>query len=190
MPIPNKARSEAMRQTLVDAARSLFVEKGYAETATPDIVAKAGVTLGALYHHFDDKKALFRAVVEREAADVAAAIEETPLSEHDPREAILGGTRRYFDAMAKQGRTRLLLLDGPSVLGADAMRALDEKTAESSLRAGLEALLKDTSHSDKAKEITMLLSAAFDRAALAMASGADKRRMEDAIIALIDGLTA
>lgn len=110
----NKARSEAMRQTLIDAARSLFVEKGYAETATPDIVDKAGVTRGALYHHFADKKALFRAVVEREAADVAAAIEDTSLPENSPRAAVLAGTRRYFDAMAVQGRTRLMLLDGPS----------------------------------------------------------------------------
>ena len=171
----NKARSEAMRQTLIDAARSLFVEKGYAETATPDIVDKAGVTRGALYHHFADKKALFRAVVEREAAEVAGAIEDTSLPENSPRAAVLAGTRRYFDAMAVQGRTRLMLLDGPSILGPEAMRALDEQTAESSLRAGLQELLKGTPNSRKSDEIAMLLSAAFDRAALAIASGADRR---------------
>ena len=190
MPVSNKARSEAMRQTLMEAARSLFIEKGYADTATPDIVAKAGVTRGALYHHFEDKKALFRAVVEREAAAVAVAIEDTPLTGKNPREALLEGTRRYFDAMAADGRTRLMLLDGPSILGWEAMRELDEQTAESSLRAGLEELLEGTPHHGEAGEIAMLLSAAFDRAALAIAGGADRRAWEHAIIALIDGLTA
>ncbi|MDZ7601973.1 MAG: helix-turn-helix domain-containing protein, partial [Hoeflea sp.] len=112
----NKDRSESMRQALMDAARTLFIEKGYADTATPEIVATAGVTRGALYHHFEDKRELFRAVIEREAEDVAGEIEASSPSGSSPREAILAGTRAYFDAMARPGRTRLLLLDGPAVL--------------------------------------------------------------------------
>ena len=71
----NRERTERHARDLLAAARALFTDKGYAETGTPDIVAAAGVTRGALYHHFADKQALFRAVVEREAAAVAAEIE-------------------------------------------------------------------------------------------------------------------
>ncbi|KJS21479.1 MAG: TetR family transcriptional regulator [Hoeflea sp. BRH_c9] len=185
----NKERSETMRQALVDAARELFIDKGYAETATPDIVAKAGVTRGALYHHFEDKRALFRAVIEREAADVAANIEAAAPPGGSPRQAILEGTRAYFDAMAESGRTRLLLLDGPAVLGLEMMRAIDKETSEASLGEGLHALLSGSRNSPQAETLAILLSAAFDRAALAIESGADRRQCEDAIAALIDGLT-
>lgn len=185
----NRERSETMRHALIDAARSLFIEKGYAETATPDIVALAGVTRGALYHHFEDKRALFRAVIEREAADVAADIEAVTPPGNKPRQAILEGTRAYFDAMAKPGRTRLLLLDGPAVLGTDMMRAIDKETSEASLKQGLQALLSGSRNSAQAETLAILLSAAFDRAALAIETGADRRQCEDAIAALIDGLT-
>ena len=94
----------------MNAARRLFVENGYAETATPDIVAEAGVTRGALYHHFEDKKALFRAVIEREATDVADEIERRAKRQTTPRDALLEGAAAYFDAMEVEGRTRLLLL--------------------------------------------------------------------------------
>lgn len=184
----NKERSETMRQALIDAARTLFVDKGYAETATPEIVATAGVTRGALYHHFEDKKALFRAVIEREAAEVAADIEAAAPPASDPRQAILEGTRAYFDAMAKPGRTRLLLLDGPAVLGTEMMRSIDRETSEASLKQGIEALLSGSRNGDKVETLAILLSAAFDRAALAIETGADRRQCEDAIAALIDGL--
>lgn len=185
----NKDRTESMRQALMDAGRSLFVEKGYAETATPEIVAMAGVTRGALYHHFEDKKALFRAVIEREAAEVAADIETATPPDSKPRKAILEGTRAYFDAMAKPGRTRLLLLDGPAVLGTEMMRAIDRETSEASLKQGIQALLTGSRNSGHAETLAILLSAAFDRAALVIETGADRRQCEDAIAALIDGLT-
>lgn len=185
----NKDRTEATRTALLDAARRLFVEKGYAQTATPDIVAAAGVTRGALYHHFEDKKALFLAVAEREAAAVAAEIETTATPSTDARMALLSGARGYFDAMAANGRTRLLLLEAPAVLGANAAAAIDRDNAERSLRAGLSALLRKHGGRDALdRELTALLSAAFDRAAMEIAAGADRKAYEAALAELIDGL--
>lgn len=170
----------------MDAARRLFVEKGYAQTATPDIVAQAGVTRGALYHHFADKKALFRAVIESEAADVAREIERGARRHTAPREALLGGAAAYFDAMEVQGRTRLLLLEAPAVIGLSATAQIDAENAEATLRAGLEALLPQTS--TLIGPLTTMLSSAFDRAAIAIEAGGSREDYEQGIAALLDGL--
>lgn len=182
----NRERTEQTRQALMDAARRLFVEKGYAATATPDIVAAAGVTRGALYHHFEDKKALFRAVIEREAADVAEEIERRAKPETEPRAALLAGAAAYFDAMAVAGRTRLLLLEAPAVIGASAATQIDVETTEATLRAGLEACLPQAG--TLLGPLTALLSAGFDRAAIAIEAGGRREEYERAIVALLDGL--
>jgi AcrR family transcriptional regulator len=182
----NRERTEQTRQALIDAGRGLFVAKGYAETATPDIVALAGVTRGALYHHFEDKKALFAAVIEREARAVAEAIEAHAVAAGSPREALLAGASGYFDAMAEQGRTRLLLLDAPAVLGPGAVAMLDAENAEADLKTGLAAYLPDAGA--LLDPLTSLLSAAFDRAAIAIDAGASRESYERAISLLIDGL--
>ncbi len=185
----NRDRTEATRAALIEAARALFVDRGYAETATPDVVAAAGVTRGALYHHFEDKKALFLAVVEREAKAVAEEIEAQAAPEADARKALLLGAKGYFDAMAERGRTRLLLLDAPAVLGPEAVTALDRRHAEASLRAGLSALLGPSDGAEPLlDQLTALLSAAFDRAAIGIAEGGDRAAYEAAIVRLIDGL--
>ncbi len=68
------AQAESTRHALVDAARRLFVEKGYHHTGTEEIVAAAGVgTRGALYHHFTDKQALFEAVFHSVEVDLVTA---------------------------------------------------------------------------------------------------------------------
>jgi AcrR family transcriptional regulator len=188
----NRARSEATRGDLVAAARRLFVGKGFAETATPDIVAAAGVTRGALYHHFEDKRALFRAVAEAEAEAVAAEIELAAPEGLPAREALLRGGEAYLLAMAEPGRTRLLLLDGPAVLGRADMDAIDARHAARSLREGvvhaMEAQVFPASLPVEA--ITRLLGAAFDRAALAIEAGDDPQDYRTALAALIDGLAA
>lgn len=168
----NRERTEATRGALIAAARTLFVEKGYAETGTPEIVAAAEVTRGALYHHFADKADLFRAVVEREAQAVAARINREALDRVPALESMAVGTEAYFAAMAVPGRARLLLLDGPSVLGHAEMARIDRETGGRELHDGLAAALPPaTLRSVPLDALTEVLSAAFDRAALAIAEG-------------------
>ncbi len=169
------------------AARRLFIEKGYGETSTPEIVAAAGITRGALYHHFGDKRALFRAIVTDEALAVASAIERNAPAEMQPIDALLAGSSAYLDAMRVPGRTRLLLIEGPSVLGLAEMKKLDEENAARTLRDGLEAAMGKRSASSSASLAALadMLSAAFDRAALAIDAGEDAEHYRAAIATLI-----
>jgi len=186
---PNRERTETTRAALIGAARDIFVERGYAETATPDIVAAAGVTRGALYHHFADKQALFRAVVEQEAAAVAAEIERAAPETLSPLEALLAGGDAYLEAMQEPGRTRLLLLDGPAVLGRKEMDEIDNRHGNRTLREGLLAAMRSrTIVKTPIEPLTALVAAAFDRAALAIESGADLQSFRTAMHTLIQGL--
>ncbi|MCR9255804.1 MAG: TetR/AcrR family transcriptional regulator [Alphaproteobacteria bacterium] len=176
-----------MRIRLVGAARGLFATKGYAETSTPEIVQAAAVTRGALYHHYPDKAALFLAVVRAEAAEVAAEIERSSDSAGSPPDALLSGAEAYFTAMKKPGRTRILLLDGPAVLGAGEMARIDGETGGGTLAEGLRAVGMDAALIAPTAE---MLSAGFDRAALAIAEGADAAPYLAALERIVQGLVA
>ncbi|MDW3205191.1 MAG: helix-turn-helix domain-containing protein [Alphaproteobacteria bacterium] len=185
----NRDRSEETRGKLLKAARTLFVEKGYAETGTPEIVKAAAVTRGALYHHFADKADLFRAVVVQEATAVAGEIESAALDLSDPIEALVTGAEAYFRAMRAAGRARILLIDGPAVLGADALAEIDRETGGGTLHAGLAHAAQRHGRSDlPLEELAQLLSAAFDRAALAVSEGADPTVYATAMRELLTGL--
>jgi AcrR family transcriptional regulator len=184
MPRSNRERTDATRTALLDAARALFVEKGYAETATPEIVAAADVTRGALYHHFADKQALFQAVVDREAREVAADIEARSAGASSAREAMLEGASAYFEAMGKPGRTRLLLREAP----AQAAGEPGDDPAEESLKAGLAELLSGSGLAPLLDPLTAMISSAFDRAAIEIDRGGKRQDYEAAIAALLDGL--
>ncbi|WP_378949707.1 TetR/AcrR family transcriptional regulator [Mesorhizobium sp. ANAO-SY3R2] len=185
----NRDRTEATRAQLIAAARKLFAEKSYAEIGTPEIVALAGVTRGALYHHFADKQALFAAVAEAEAAAVATEIEQAAPDDLSPREALLAGSSAYLEAMQAPGRTRLLLLDGPAVLGRIGMDEIDDRHGNRTLREGLAmAMRAGALRKLPLAALTSLLAAAFDRAALAVDAGAPAAEQMEVITALIDGL--
>lgn len=177
----NQDRTEKTRAALLEAARALFVAKGYAETSTPEIVTAAGITRGALYHHFRDKRDLFRAVVDAEAKAVADEIERGAEALDDPVEALLAGSRAYLDAMRVPGRTRLLLVETPAVLGLPEARGLDEAHAARTLREGF----TEAGIADGSEALADLLSAAFDRAALAIEAGGDAAAYGAAISLLI-----
>jgi AcrR family transcriptional regulator len=115
------------RQALVDAARRLFTEQGYAATGTEEIVAAARVTRGALYHHFRDKTDLFRAVMEQIAREVAEHLIDAELSRPaapaaaDAWDEVRDGLRAFLDlCVVTDDFQRIVLVEGPAVLGHEA----------------------------------------------------------------------
>ncbi len=170
----NAERRDATREALLGAARGLFAEKGYAGTGTPEIVAAAGMTRGALYHHFADKTDLFRAVVEREHAAIAAEIDAASVSGLAPDEALLAGGGAFLDGMADPGRRRILLVDAPAVLGPEEAAAINRRHGGRTLVEGVEAAIAAGAIAPlPAAALADLLDAAFDRAALAAGSVAE-----------------
>jgi AcrR family transcriptional regulator len=186
----NAARTKATREALIGAARALFVEKGYAETATPEIVKKAGVTRGALYHHFDDKAALFLAVVRAEYEAVERDITESATREpKDAIDALMLGSQAYMEAMRAPGRVRLLLLDGPAILGRLTLDAIDRETSADSLRLGLQAAMEAGAiRKLPLAPLTAQLSAMFERAALGVAEGDEEAEHLEVMEALLTSL--
>ena len=188
---PNHERTQATQAALIAAARALFVRKGYADTGTPEIVAAAQLTRGALYHHFADKAGLFGAVARQAADEVVAEIDRGSAAAGTPLQALIDGAEAYFAAMARDGRARLLLLDAPAVLPAEQLLALSERAGAHQLQAGLRAAwASGPAPLDEAGQAALasLLSAAFDRAALAIARGEPARPYQQAMRLLLTRL--
>jgi len=112
-------RAADTRETLMAAGRSLFANPGFADVALETIVRDAGVTRGALYHHFADKTELFAAVFEQVEAEMAARMAEAVAAarETDPVEVMRLGTHFWLDACADPEVQRIVLMDAPAVLG-------------------------------------------------------------------------
>lgn len=161
-----KERSDAMRAALISAGRDLFVRKGFAATGTPDIAAAAQVTRGALYHHFADKEDLFAAVVQAEAQAIADEIEASGSIGLTPRETLIQGGEAFLAAMRTPGRARLMLVEAPAILGAERLAQIDAATGGRTLEEALRA-----AGIVAPAPLAALLSAAYDRAALAIAQG-------------------
>ncbi|MEM9279610.1 MAG: TetR/AcrR family transcriptional regulator [Pseudomonadota bacterium] len=172
----NRQRTRETKAALLKAARKLFVEKGYAETSTPEIVKAAGITRGALYHHYTDKEDLFRAVLHAEHETVAKEIKNSSTQEQaNAIDALLLGSHGFLNAMNDKGRVRLMLLDGPAVLGRSKLDEIDRETSADELRIGLQTAMEAGEiRTLPLSELTAQLSAMFDRAALAIADG-DKK---------------
>jgi AcrR family transcriptional regulator len=112
-------RAADTREALIAAARPLFANPGFANVALENIVRDAGVTRGALYHHFADKTELFAAVFEQVEAEMAARMAEAVAAarETDPVEVMRLGTHFWLDACADPEVQRIVLMDAPAVLG-------------------------------------------------------------------------
>ncbi len=136
------------RQVLLAAARRRFAEQGYAATGTEEIVADAQVTRGALYHHFRDKADLFRTVMEQVAREVAEQLVAGELGRAadeslDVWTQLRTGCQSLLDISAHSDFQRIVLVDGPAVLGADAWDTLVERHGYRLLADWLEMAVKE-----------------------------------------------
>lgn len=119
--------AEATRKALLDAGLELFGERGYANTSTEQIVRRARVTRGALYHHFSGKAELFRSVVEALEESLAQEIMTNAFASPDPWEVITMGAEGFLDTCLRPEVQRILLLDAPAVLGWETWREIDAR---------------------------------------------------------------
>lgn len=186
-------RAEATRAALIAAARRLFGERGYAAVGAEEIVAAAGVTRGALYHHFGGKERLLEAVYEQIEAEstqrVAAVVLGSELT--SPLAAMRAGIEVFLDDCAKPELQRVVLHDAPAVLGWDRWREIAAANGlgliEASLVAAIDAgevrplPVQPTAH---------LLLGALDEAAMLIARSEDpeaRAEVTAVLLVLLEG---
>ncbi|MFD7906377.1 TetR/AcrR family transcriptional regulator [Kitasatospora sp. NPDC059747] len=180
-------QGDATRRHLVDAAIALFTADGYAETSTTRIVERAGVTRGALYHHFPDKHRLFEAAYEAVQHDVhdrcAHAATEAKEAGHGVIGRMLAGMDAYLTACLEAPVQRILLIEGPLVLGWErSVRFGDPYCARQLLRASLDgAARRGLLAPGQAEPLAHLLYGALHQAAVALATAADPAAEREAM---------
>jgi AcrR family transcriptional regulator len=135
-------RSETTRRALLDAARALFAEHGFVGTGREDIAERAGVTRGALYHHYGSKEQLFRAVVEEIEEELAERVMRAGARSTDPFERLRLGCLAFLDACMDTAVRRIVLLEAPVVLGWDQWRAIDTQYGLALVKHGLEEAMR------------------------------------------------
>jgi AcrR family transcriptional regulator len=190
-----RIQAAATRAALIAAARERFSRAGYHATATTDLVAFAGVTRGALYHHFADKEGLFEAVFRQVADELSAAAGgAVAILADDPWRQLLEGLQAYLRLVAQsQEVQRILLLDGPAVFGWTRWRALQSEYTFGHLVNMLRRLMDQGLIEVRAPEpLGHLMLAALNDAAMSIAHARDPQaaRLEagDALSALVEGL--
>jgi AcrR family transcriptional regulator len=161
-------RSESTRAALLAAGRRLFAERGYAGAGREAIVAEAGVTRGALQHHFGDKQTLFRAVYEEVEQEVVAATADAAMAAgHDhPLAMLRAGCHAYLDAVLDPAVQRICAVDGPAVLPADVRQEITDRYALGLVRSAVdEAIAQDAIEPAPVEPLTRMLLAAVVAAA-------------------------
>ena len=141
--MPTKAeQTEATRTALVQAAQRLFAARGFADTPTEAVVQAAGVTRGALYHHFRDKTALFQAVYEALEQQVVDRIHAATEGLTDPMAVLRTGADAFLDACLEPAMQRIVLLEAPAVLGWETWREIDQAYGLGLVKAVLEVAME------------------------------------------------
>ena len=175
-PGKRAAQGRATRGRLVEVATSLFADHGYEGTSIEAVLAAAGVSRGALYHHFAGKEALFAAVLlaisDRVTAEVTEAIRDCT----DPLDAMRTGALAWIDLAGDPVIQRVMLVDAPSVLGWEQWRAMDEGRTVGAMQAMLQAVSDNGRLPQELVEpFSHMILAALDEAAMVIARAPDSR---------------
>jgi AcrR family transcriptional regulator len=192
MPRRTAEESEATRAELVAVARRLFGERGYAKVNTEEIVAAAGVTRGALYHHFAGKEELFAAVYEQVEADLVAELAGIENAATDPLDVLHRGAAAFLEACRRPEVQRIALLDAPSVLGWERWREIGVRYGFGLIQGVLEAGMdQGVIERRPVRPLAHVLLGAIDEAAMLVARSEDpelRAQVGAAIDRLVDSL--
>jgi AcrR family transcriptional regulator len=185
------SRSAATRAALLDAGRRLFAEHGYAGASREEIVELAGVTRGALQHHFGRKQDLFVAVVEELEAELGERIMTVSMAGADPMAELMLGCHAFLDAATDAAFRRIVLLDAPAVLGWQAWRELDARFGLGLVKIGLAAVM-DAGQMERQpiEPLAHMLLAALNEGAMLVAQADDQPAARAEVGAAVDRLLA
>ena len=167
-------RREKTTAAIVKAAKRIFGERGFAAATMDDIAAGARVAKGAVYHHFPTKEALFEVVFDQVSLELVSDLDRIARTEKDALAAMAAGTQAYFSACAKGATGRIILRDGPAVLGWGRWREIDgrhfggkfPRALTAAMDAGIIAL-------QPVEPLARLLLGAVTEAAVACSTGQD-----------------
>jgi AcrR family transcriptional regulator len=187
-------QSEATRAALLAAARGLFAQRGYAAVATEEIVQAAGVTRGALYHHFAGKLELFEAVYEDVERELVERIAQAAMSgASDPLAALHAGAQAFLDACEDPAVQRIALVDAPSVLGWERWREIGMRYGFGLVQATVQAAMDaDLIERQPVVALSHLLLGAIDEGAMLIARAQDvagtRQQVGASVARLLDAL--
>ncbi len=169
------AQAAETRDTILRVAGELFARKGYRETTVTEIAEAAGATKGALFHHFASKEELFIEIWRKLQLDMdadARAAALAALDPADPFKAFLAGCRVYLDWASRIEYQRIVLLDGPSVLGLARWHEMEFEVGRASLVAGTKFIAAQGHFPKKlAVPAALMLQASINSAAFALTDG-------------------
>lgn len=175
-------RSDTTKAALLVAGRTLFAARGYAGAGREAIVAAAGVTRGALQHHFGDKRALFQAVYEQLEQEVVSTTATAAMAvghEH-PLAMLRAGCQAYLDAVLDPAVQRICAIDGPAVLPAEVREEITDRYAFGLVRdAVAEAIQQGEVEDTPVEPLTRMLLAGVMAAAQYVARSAHPRAARD-----------
>jgi AcrR family transcriptional regulator len=187
------AQGRATRGQLIEVATRLFAEHGYEGTSIEAVLSAAGVSRGALYHHFAGKEALFEAVVSAVSEQVTVELTETVQGCVDPLDAMRTAALAWIDLAADPVIQRVVLVDAPSVLGWDRWRAMDDGRTLGTMRVMLQAI-SDSGRlpAELVGPFSHMILAALDEIVLVIARAPDSEAAVEegrtAVQALLDRL--
>jgi AcrR family transcriptional regulator len=185
--------SSATKRALTDVATELFTERGYAGTSLDEIVSGARVTKGALYHHFTGKQALFEAVFEQVEDEAAGEIHAAVGTHEDPWEKARAGLRAFLTVVQQPGYRRIVIQDGPAVLGYERFREQEERSTFGIVQEIVASVLESYDLEPTMVEtFSRVFFGAMSAAGTAVSSAEDPARasveVESAIVFILAGL--